>query len=501
MQAALDPSGRGIRLETLTIRTPGLRGTVTTVPSPSRNALRGAGATSEFDRVLRRSGMRTTHLISLDLVAETEGRHRRDRGEGAIVGPSIILDVPGPVAGWEQVVLAVDEHGVVTWHFGQDNGAGGPVARGGLGPTRHYNLAHHQFVPPTTPDGRATTRSLVGNIGKRIVKVIAFPVGKYIGERARDLIRDWENRNRPNGIRTYLPAERDKAIPYFPPQAAVWKELAKGRSLLLIHGTFSRCHSGLGAIPDQVLSGLHELYGGRVFAYDHHTISDSPTDNARWFLDQIPDDVKLELDIICHSRGGLVARTLAESGLALETEGKVTVRRVALVAVPSEGTVLADVENWNRLIDTVSSLINLASGPGFGDVLETILAFVRQIVVAGSSELVGLSCMVPGGSFLEALNAQARGNLVYLGITSNFEPHNADLTALIKDEALDLLHGAANDTLVRTDSALGSPREVAPFQGVDAEIILDGPNSVVHSAYFGQASLMTELADWLAAGV
>lgn len=31
--------------------------------------------------------------------------------------------------------------------------------------------------------------------------------------------------------------------------------------------------------------------------------------------------------------------------------------------------------------------------------------------------------------------------------------------------------------------------------------VLDGPGSVEHSAYFGQADLMTQLADWLEAGV
>jgi hypothetical protein len=500
MQAQLDPTGKPIRLEGITVRTPGLGGTVVTIPAPSRRSVRGAGATSEFDRVLQRSGMQTTHLVSLDLTAQATGRRGRSRGEAGPPHRAIVLDVPAPAKGWEQVVVAVDEHGVATWHFGQGSPAGGPRTRGTPAGTRRYVLPHHEAVRPKTPDGRPTTRSLLGDIGKRIVKVIAFPVGKYVGAKARELVRDWENKNRPNGLRTFTPEDRGALVPYFPSNAAAWRDLAKGRALLFIHGTFSRSHSGLGALPPDVLKSLHDAYGGRVFAFDHRTISDSPSENVRWFFDQIPASVKLDLDIVCHSRGGLVARTLAERGAELGNDGKVTVHRIALVAVPSEGTILADVNHWNSLIDTMTSLLNLAGGPGFGDVLETILAFVRQIVVAGYPEIAGLSCMVPGGTYLAGLNGDKRKKLTYLGIIADFEPHNADFAALVKDEALDRLHDGPNDTLVRIDSALGSDRQPAPFQGVDERIVLTGPDGVDHSAYFGQPALMRQMADWLKAG-
>jgi hypothetical protein len=211
--------------------------------------------------------------------------------------------------------------------------------------------------------------------------------------------------------------------------------------------------------------------------------------------------VKLDLDIICHSRGGLVARTLAERGAELGNDGKVTVHRIALVAVPSEGTILADVDHWNSLIDTMTSLVNLAGGPGFGDILETVLAFVRQIAVAGYREIAGLVAMVPGGEYLATLNATKRGPLTYLGIISDFEPSEADFVALVKDEALDRLHDGPNDTLVRVDSAIGSDRQTAPFQGVDERIVLTGAEGVEHSAYFGQAGVMRRMADWLAEGI
>lgn len=53
---------------------------------------------------------------------------------------------------------------------------------------------------------------------------------------------------------------------------------------------------------------IDRTYQDRIIGYDHPTSSVSPQDNAAAFLEMIPPDVTLELDIICHSRGGLVAR-------------------------------------------------------------------------------------------------------------------------------------------------------------------------------------------------
>ena len=57
-----------------------------------------------------------------------------------------------------------------------------------------------------------------------------------------------------------------------------------------------------------------------VLGFEHWTLSKSPEENTKLLLEQLPKtwamngdpDAPLELDIICHSRGGLAVRALIE---------------------------------------------------------------------------------------------------------------------------------------------------------------------------------------------
>jgi len=350
------------------------------------------------------------------------------------------------------------------------------------------------------PAGTGTQRGLGGAIGGRIIKVIGFRIGEYVGKKAKELVADWEASNRPNGVRTFDLASHAVESTYLQADDPKWRELSNGRALLWVHGTFSRTQQGFGHVDEDVLKSLATVYGNRMFAFDHATMSVSPEDNARWFIDHIPAGVRLELDIVCHSRGGLVSRMLAERGSQLGGTGKLTVKRIVLVAAPNEGTILADVNHWNSLLDTVSTIYSLAGGPGLGDLLESVLALVRQIVVAGYEQISGLASMAPGSKLLDGLNEVKRDGLTYLGIGSNFEAPPGGLAIL--DEALDLIHGGPNDMLVRTDSAVGKASiGGARFAPPDEEILLDGNGAVDHAGYFIDASLMASVRDWLAHGL
>ncbi|WUI60523.1 hypothetical protein OG774_22620 [Actinomycetospora sp. NBC_00405] len=69
---------------------------------------------------------------------------------------------------------------------------------------------------------------------------------------------------------------------------------------------------------------LERAYDGRIIAFDHPTASVPPEQNAKALLRLIPDDVHLELDIVCHSRGGLVARIL-DGQLPLPASGSCSI--------------------------------------------------------------------------------------------------------------------------------------------------------------------------------
>ena len=92
--------------------------------------------------------------------------------------------------------------------------------------------------------------------------------------------------------------------------AGDWARLGAGRALLFVHGTFSSCDA-FHDLPPAVMEELSARYGGRLFAFDHPTLSDDPAANAEYLLAQLPAGTSLTVDIVCHSRGGLVAREIA----------------------------------------------------------------------------------------------------------------------------------------------------------------------------------------------
>ena len=116
-----------------------------------------------------------------------------------------------------------------------------------------------------------------------------------------------------------------------------------GGTLLFIHGTFSRATGAFSELPLDSMQALQAIYDDRVIAFDHQSISRDPTENIAWLLGTIPDGLTLDLDIVCHSRGGLVARSLSERTDPMPGTRKIKVHRTALVGAVNDGTILADV--------------------------------------------------------------------------------------------------------------------------------------------------------------
>ena len=138
--------------------------------------------------------------------------------------------------------------------------------------------------------------------------------------------------------------------------------LTGGRALLFIHGTCSTSQGGFGALNAQVWGQLRKRYDDRVFAYDHPTLSVDPLANVNTLTTLVPPGVQLDVDIVAHSRGGLVARALACAGN--DASFPVHISKVIHVGVPNAGTALANVDRYCKFIDRTSTLLNLApDGP------------------------------------------------------------------------------------------------------------------------------------------
>jgi pimeloyl-ACP methyl ester carboxylesterase len=310
----------------------------------------------------------------------------------------------------------------------------------------------------------------------------------------------WEKGHQGYGVRDYRSSNYRELVPYFDGQPEKWRDLTKGRTLLMIHGTFSRAHGAFHELQPEKMAELERLYEGRVIAFDHSSISADPDENIDWLIDKIPPGTSLDLDIICHSRGGLVARSLTERPTDRLNGRKIRVHRTALVGTVNNGTILASVEHWNDLIDTLSTVINTV-GFAVSDAAELVLAFVQDFAEAASLELRGLAAMIPGGPFLKSFNARSPRESTYLAIASNYEPVDRKLKSYFNDVVKDLIFERnENDCMVRVDSVRGTG-VAGEFPRVEETMILDGSKGIEHSRYFGHPDVAARLVSWLEAGL
>jgi hypothetical protein len=133
---------------------------------------------------------------------------------------------------------------------------------------------------------------------------------KILGPIIHGFAKKWEAKNRPCFTRRYGPDDYRLEDPSLTLTADDWQRLSQGRALLFVHGTFSSAGAFATLQPD-VMNELSRRYGGRMFAYNHPTMTADPKGER----DRVPSansaDVALDFDIVCHSRGGLVAREIA----------------------------------------------------------------------------------------------------------------------------------------------------------------------------------------------
>jgi hypothetical protein len=506
----LDGSKRPVRLDgDLQLIAPNLRGMVTVHrPSPDRVRSAPALGTASLEAGLLEAGMAELATVELD-VREIPGSPASDvRGPGDV--ESLELRVSRPDSGRSAVVLVQDQYGALSWHFPLDetNQPQDPVRAGEI---LVFRIPRRVVRPPAEGE---PTRSLLGEIGKKLLKVIVFPlVEPLVGVAIDRLAEVWEAKNRAYRIRTFTP-ENYRSDEAEPLQPADWDRLQSGRALLFLHGTFSRAGSAFGGLRPEAIAELDHVYGGRLFAFDHYTLSHSPRQNVQRFLEMLPEGTRLAVDIICHSRGGLVARTLAEEYEQVKRPGvEVQVRRVIFVGVPNSGTALADPDHMVSMLDRYTTLLNLVPVPAVSQVLGGIATAVRLIGQGALTSLEGLMAMRP--KEIEVNTASAPGGQNYYAITADFDPDQAGIGYLVKGRNLAkvaLTAGAAitvdkvaddifahmpNDLVVPTDGVFetnGNPNfPISP----DRLFRFDRSAGVTHITYFAHDDTAGEIVNWL----
>jgi hypothetical protein len=456
--------------------------------------------TETLDGALARNemqGVATIDITDIRRIPST-GTETRDRSGNEVM----IFDTPdfGPELG--QVVISVDEDGAIRWNFPllPDGEIEPPTVRG-AGGTKQYLIPADS--PPTPPATQAANRSLFGIIGKKLLKVIVYPITDIpIGKAASEIAEHWESRNRAYGLRDFTPA--NFTTPSGKPlDASDLNALSKNRALLFVHGTFSTAHGAFGEIPSELMGALHQRYEGRVFAFNHYSLAHDPVKNADWLvteLQRLALATRLTVDIICHSRGGLVARTLAH-GCGTFAQDRVSVDRVVFVASPNNGTLLAHPDHVVKMIDRLTSATNLLPPSGASDLVDGLLIAVKIIGHGALKGLEGLQSMKPGGGFINTLNKSGKPGAPYFAVAANYDPSTPGLRGLVKaglNNVLDrVFEDAANDLVVPELGVYDT--NGSPAFPIDETRVLRIPATAArwHSKLFGDPEVAQSIGTWL----
>lgn len=463
------------------ISAPGLTGeAVVRLVSPG--ASRG-GAASPIDAALAAHGMEDVAEIELDVTGELASSGSRANEEVAVEIPDL-----GDTVG--QLILAVDDAtGLLSWQLPEPSQASSPT-RGG---TRRVVLRGQSLAS----SAGGATRGWLGWVGKKLLRVLVYPVtDAATGWMIDKGISAWESKARPHGVRLFGPAAH-RSPAWKPIDGAEWNTVTRGKALLFVHGTFSTGAGAFGALSDDEMRSLAGRYGGRVIAFEHPTITATPEENAQWLAQELATHgVALDADIVCHSRGGLVSRFLAERIAA--PSSRLRVGRLVLVGVPNAGTPLVDPEHMTTFLDTTTNLASgLLGASSFGDVLDAVLAVVKVLgrgLLIGSS---GLASMNPNGPLVKLLNDVAVDAAEYYAVCSDLEPTGTGPGALalkVLDAGVDQVFGGPNDAVVPT---LGMHTAGGMFVEPARRLELTRAESVLHTKYFGSPRVAARLQELL----
>ncbi|MFN8060032.1 MAG: CHAT domain-containing protein [Vicinamibacterales bacterium] len=364
-----------------------------------------------------------------------------------------------------------------------------------------------RFTIPVRP-GEATpaTRGLVGKALKFIVVKVAEAAGDKLATLALSALAKtceelaWRRKGlTPGWLGVTADALKASAL-------KARRPTSEKRSLLLLHGTFSNAAAAFRGLADSgFFDEVRALYDDRIFAFDHFTLSRTPDENAKELVDGLPE-TPVTFDVITHSRGGLVLRSLVERADGLGPKARnFHLGRAVLVASPNEGTPLATPQRWQDTVGWLANLIELFPDNPFTTGAEFVANGIVWIARHASGDLPGLRAMDGDGAFIEALQGDVptpgtpkppRGQ--YAALVANFNPHGQVLERLI-DTGIDQFFGAANDLVVPTEGGWRIDRSGASAI-VGSQIGCFGPggnlpgDAVTHVNIFLQKDTPTFLA-------
>lgn len=357
-----------------------------------------------------------------------------------------------------RAVTLVEEDGVLYWRDGVPGRPAGPRRRGrrrGELEAGGTYVMTHEF-PALAPN---RVIDAMGALDRRLNRAIDLT----LRSRLREL------RQTPDGGFEFV--ARDAAGPF------------SGRTLLCVHGTFSNAENMLNEfrLGRRALRFLNRATRGaakydRVLFFDHPTLSVSPVMNALE-LGRVMAGSKGQLDVIAHSRGGLVVRWWLEAfGSSLRSTSASPVRAV-LAGSPLHGTSLAAPDRIQGAMSLISNIgtyaektMSLAGGANpflwvAGKLVEVVVSVTGAL--ARTPLIDALTALIPGLSAQSAVSNNHELSRLRVGpvavdpayyvIKSNFETKNPGWRFWrnfrrdrVGDLAADVVFPAGNDLVVDT---------------------------------------------------
>jgi pimeloyl-ACP methyl ester carboxylesterase len=297
---------------------------------------------------------------------------------------------------------------------------------------------------------------------------------------------------------------------------------AQGRILLFIHGTFSNSEMYIDQLKvtseGRTFLKDAEAHYDQILAFEHPTLSVSPVLNAVDLARRFAQ-TSASIDVIAHSRGGLVTRWWLEG-----FGGSAVARRVVLAGSPLDGTSLAAPHRLRSALDFVTSIGNMFKtmatassiylpfmtvGIGLARVFTAVTSVASKTPLADAaiSLVPGLCCQsrVDNNYEMQRLRRVATKMPDYYFIRSNFEPDPVGWRfwrrfvrwkGEIVDLGADLIFDQPNDLVVDTSSMDSLAAGVPP---PDSSHVLDfkTTETVHHCNYFQQKQTAEMLQDTL----
>jgi hypothetical protein len=427
--------------------------------------------------------------------------------------PYVEMSVQAPDPDEGQVVMEVDQiTGLIRWHLDVDATAtaagvagearpefqadASPVVRAGRQQT--FRIPVEQAAVGD-PNG-SQQRGLLGIGIRTVLHLIRFPVEAAAAAAGDIAVGWWENKNRPHALDLVTPETVGQPIAGAGVTADRLAHLSDQPFLVLVHGTFSTVRGGFDGLTTATsgldFAELYRRYDGRVLGFDHPTLHVDPETNADWFLKRLPTDRPLTLDLLTHSRGGLVGRRIADQKLATAAGRPAPqIRTLVHVGTPNAGTVLASPARWTTLIDVFSNLFSLLPDEPATATIQAVIELVKQLATGAFNGLPGLTAMDPKNPAVASANGPGAAAMAGMirAVASDYTP----LQGARKQEALNLLvdrfFGSDNDFVVPTSGVFdaGAYRVSDPY-------VAPKSAGVSHTTYFRDLGVRGKLGEWLA---